>query len=217
MSYNILIVEDHLIVKDGIKLVLESEDELTIVGDLHNGADVLPFLKKNKVDLILLDINLPGVDGLTLATQIKEQFIGVKILVLTFYNKAAFIKGIAESGAEGYILKNSSKDEVISAIFKVLNGENYFSKEATNTLLKSMRRQGTNYEVKLTKREIEVMILLASAYTVNEVADKLFISAHTAETHRKNIMAKLKFKNKAEMTLYAKENGYLDLPGTIED
>ncbi len=212
MSYNILIVEDHLIVKDGIKLILESEDELTVVGDLHNGDEVVPFLEKNEVDLILLDINLPGTDGLTLAREIKEKHGSVKILVLTFYNKAAFIKGIAESGAEGYILKNSSKDEVISAIFKVLNGENHFSKEVTNTLLASMRRQGTNYEVKLTKREIEVMILLAKAFTTNEVADKLFLSAHTVETHRKNLMAKMKFKNRAEMTLYAKENGYLDLP-----
>lgn len=216
MSSNILLVEDHLIVKDGIKLVLDSEDELHVVGDLSRGDEVLPFLAKNQVDLVLLDINLPGVDGLTLASEIKTKYAGVKILVLTFYNKAAFIKGIAESGAEGYILKNSSKEEVITAIFKVLNGENHFSKEATETLLKSMRRQGTNYEVKLTKREIEVMILMANAYTVNEVADKLFISAHTAETHRKNIMAKLKFKNKAEMTLYAKENGYLDLPGSID-
>ncbi len=212
MSYNILIVEDHLIVKDGIKMVLESEEELSIVGDLHNGDEVIPFLEKNEVDLILLDINLPGKDGLTLAREIKEKYSSAKILVLTFYNKAAFIKGIAESGAEGYILKNSSKDEVVNAIFKVLSGENHFSNEVTKTLLDSMRRQGTNYEVKLTKREIEVMILLARAFTTNEVADKLFLSAHTVETHRKNLMAKMKFKNRAEMTLYAKENGYLDLP-----
>lgn len=212
MSYKILIVEDHLIVKDGIKMVLKKEADLEIVGDLDDGDEVISFLKKTPVDLILLDINLPKVDGVTLARKIKSEFQTVKILVLTFYNKAAFIKEIAETGAEGYVLKNSSGDEVISAIYKVLNGERYFSKEATDTLLKSLQRQGTNHQAKLTKREIEVMILIAKGFTANEIAEKLFISAHTADTHRKNIMAKLKFKNKAELILYTKENGYLDLP-----
>lgn len=212
MSYNILIVEDHLIVKDGIKLIIDNEEGLNVIGDLEKGDEVMPFLKKEKVDLILLDINLPNVDGITLTTEIKTKHPEIKILVLTFYNKAAFIKAIIESGAEGYLLKNSSKNEVIHAIYRVLDGEDYFSKEASDTLMKSMRRQGTNYEVKLTKREVEVMILLARAYTVNESAEKLCISAHTVETHKKNIMAKLKLKNKAALTLYAKENGYLELP-----
>lgn len=212
MSYKILLVEDHLVVKDGFKAVLSLEERLDIVGDLDNGSDVMPFLTKNSVDLVLLDLNIPGVSGLTLAKEIKTSYPKTKVVALTFYNKAAFIKGIVEAGADGYLLKNSSREEVISAIYKVLNGEEYFSKEAMNTLIASMRRQGTNYEVKLTKREIEVMILLAKAFTVNEVAEELIISTHTAETHRKNIMAKLKFKNKAELTLYAKENGYLDLP-----
>lgn len=212
MSTKILIVEDHLVVKDGIKLLLGDKSDLLVVGDLHHGDGVIPFLEKNEVDLVLLDINLPGKDGLTLAREIKASHKHVKILVLTFYNKAAFIKGIAESGAEGYLLKNSSAEELISAIYKILDGENYFSDQATKTLIESYRRQGTNFEVRLTKRETEVMILIAQAYTINEIAEKLFISAHTAETHRKNIMAKLKFKNRVELTLYAKENGYLDLP-----
>ncbi len=210
--YNILIVEDHLVVKEGLRMVLSQEEALNIVGDLESGGEVMSFLAKNQVDLVLLDLNLPEVDGITLTRQIKSQYPQIKVLALTFYNKAAFIQGVAEAGAEGYLLKNSSKEEVIKAIFGVLNGKNHFSKEATDTLLSSMRRQGTQHEVKLTKREIEVMKLLASAYTVNEVAEKLFISAHTAETHRKNIMAKLKLKNKADLTLYAKDNGYLDLP-----
>lgn len=209
----ILIVEDHQVVKDGLELILNEEEDLEVVGALHDGGSVLPFLEKNKVDLILLDINLPTLDGIWLANEIKTNYAEIKVLVLTFYKKAAFVQEIAQSGAEGYLLKNSPKEEVISAIHKVLAGETYFAAEATQVLLKSLRRQGTQKETHLTKREIEVMTLLASAYTVNEVAEKLFISAHTAETHRKNIMAKLRFKNKAELVIYAKENGYLDLPG----
>ncbi|MEO9967980.1 MAG: response regulator transcription factor [Reichenbachiella sp.] len=213
MTHQILIVEDHQVVKEGLKLILEAEEPLEVAGALHDGNEVMTFLEDHPVDLVLLDINLPNIDGITLTTQIKDRFPKIKVLILTFYKKAAFIQEVAQSGAEGYVLKNSPKEEVISAIYKVLDGGSYFSKEVTNVLLSSMRKQGTEHVTKLTKREIEVMILLATAYTVNEVAEKLFISAHTAETHRKNIMAKLRFKNKAELTLYAKENGYLDLPG----
>ncbi len=212
MRYNILIVEDHLVVKDGLKVILDAEELLKVVGDLDNGNDVIPFMEKEPVDLVLLDINLPGINGIEITKSIKQQFPETKVLALTFYNKAAFIKKSIEAEVDGYLLKNSSREEVITAIFKVLNGETYFSREATDTLMNSFKRQNRTHVAKLTKREEEVMILLARAYTVNEVADKLFISAHTAETHRKNIMAKLRFKNKAELTLYAKENGYLDLP-----
>lgn len=211
MTYKILIVEDHLVVKDGFEMILGSEEHIEIIGSLDKGDLVLPFLSQNEVDLILLDINLPDVDGITLTPKIKKSFPNIRILALTFYNKAAFIQGMLEAGADGYLLKNSSKEEVISAIHKVLSGETYVSSEANQTLLKSMQRQGTDHVAKLTKREIEVMILLAKAFTVNEVAEQLFISSHTADTHRKNIMAKLKLKNKADLAVYAKEHGYLDL------
>ena len=208
----VLIVEDHPIFSDGLQNILASADTLDILAKLDNGSEVLPFLRKHQTDLILLDINLPEVDGLTLLKQVKSSHPEIKILILTQYDKAAFIQSAIEAGADGYLLKNLSRDQVLEAISKVLAGETFFAKEAMDTLVISMRRQGTAHEVKITKREKEVMILLAKGFTVNELADKLFISSHTAETHRRNIMAKMKFKNRAELTIYAKEHGYLDLP-----
>ena len=205
-------VEDHAILSEGVKSLLKDHEEFAVVGELRNGNDVLPFLKYNEVHLVILDLNLPGKDGISLAREIKQLLPKVRILVLTFYNKPAFVKEIAATGVEGYLLKNSSGDDIVAAMLKVVKGESVFSKEAVDTWLKSLQRQGTGYQVKLTKREKEVMILLAKAYTTNEVATKLKISAYTAETHRKNIMAKLKMKNVAELALYARDNGYLDLP-----
>ncbi|MDW3197602.1 MAG: response regulator transcription factor [Cytophagales bacterium] len=208
----ILIVEDHPIFSDGLQNILADESSISLLDKLADGNLVIPFLAKNKVDLILLDINLPGIDGLSLLKEIKATYPDIKVLILTQYDKAAFIQSSIESGADGYLLKNSSKNQVLGAVSQVLSGEPYFSQEAMGTLISSMRRQGTNHQVKLTKRETEVMTLLAKGLTVNELADKLFISAHTAETHRRNVMAKMKFKNRAELTVYATEHGYLDLP-----
>ena len=198
-------------VKDGLTLILNQEDKLYVSGSLDNGHDVMPFLQENKVHLVILDLNLPGIKGVVLARQIKEKYPMVKVMALTFYNKAAFIKEIAESGCEGYLVKNSSKEEVIEAIFKILNGEKYFSQEVSETMFNSLERSGTKEKVKLTKREIEVMVYLAKGYTVNEIAEKLIRSPHTVDTHRKNIMGKLGFRNRAALALYAQENGYLDL------
>ncbi len=208
----VLIVEDHPIFSDGLHNILKSQESLFLTEKLNDGNEVLPFLSKNQVDLILLDINLPGIDGLSLLNEIKTKYPAIKVLIITQYDKSAFIQSAIERGADGYLLKNLSKDQILEAVSKVLSGEPFFSKEAMDTLVSSMRRQGTQYEVKLTKREIEVMTMLARGLTVNELADQLFISGHTAETHRRNIMAKMKFKNRAELTLYASEHGYLDLP-----
>lgn len=208
----VLIVEDHPIFSDGLQDILAAEASISLANKLSDGNEVLPFLAKNQIDLILLDINLPGIDGLSLLKAIKNKHPKTSILILTQYDKAAFIQNAIESGADGYLLKNLARDEVISAVSKVLSGESYFAKEAMDSLVSSMRRQGTQHEVKLTKREVEVMTLLAKGFTVNELAEKLFISGHTAETHRRNIMAKMKFKNRAELTVYASEHGYLDLP-----
>ena len=208
----VLIVEDHPIFSDGLQAILTEAASFSLLDTLSDGQEVLPFLAKHMVDLVLLDINLPGVDGLSLLKEIKQRYPDIRVLILTQYDKAAFIQSAIESGADGYLLKNLSSEQVMEATSKVLAGESFFSKEAMDTLVSSMRRQGTNFEVKLTKREKEVMILLAKGYTVNEASEELFISAHTAETHRRNIMAKMKFKNRADLTVYAKEHGYLDLP-----
>lgn len=208
----VLIVEDHPIFSDGLQNILADEESIFLKDKLSDGNEVLPFLSKNQIDLILLDINLPGIDGLSLLNEIKTKYPDIKILILTQYDKSAFIQSAIERGADGYLLKNLSKNQVLEAVSKVLSGKSFFAKEAMDTLVSSMRRQGTQHEVKLTKREVEVMTMLARGFTVNELAEKLFISAHTAETHRRNIMAKMKFKNRAELTVYASEHGYLDLP-----
>ena len=216
MKHNLLIVEDHIVLSDGLDAVLSQEEDLAVVGLVNHGDEVLPFLNQHDVDLIILDIGIPGKNGLELSTEIKNKFPRIKILVLTFHEKAAYIKSVVESGAEGYLLKNSSKNEVIQAIRQILSGQKVYSKKVTETLLNSLQTQGTSHTIKLTKREIEIMKLIANEYTSSEIAEKLFISAHTVETHRKNMIGKLNVKNTAGLVRYAVENGYLDQINPLE-
>ena len=211
MNTRILLVEDHQVVREGFQLILQAEEKLDVIGSLGNGSDVLPFLLKHPIDFVLLDIDLPGVNGLILAQEIRKHYPAIRILILTFHNKAAYIKEIISTGADGYVLKNAGKDQVLKAIYHILEGETYFSKEATDTLVKSYQRQGTKKVIEPTKRELEVMILLAKGYTINEIADQFSRASHTVETHRRNAYAKMNFKNKADLTRYITENGYLDV------
>ena len=210
---NVLIADDHQMFIEGIKALLTGEADITVVGEANDGAQVLQQLASHEVHVVLLDINMPGMDGLEATKLIAKQYPQVKILVLTMYNKRSHITNIMEAGAHGYILKNTGKAELLEGIRKIAAGQNYYSPSVTKTIMDGLGSAGykhVNGPVKLTKREIEILKLIAQEYTNQEIAKKLFISTYTVETHRKNLMSKLGVKNSVGLVVYAMSEGLVD-------
>ncbi|MEQ9425329.1 MAG: response regulator transcription factor [Cyclobacteriaceae bacterium] len=206
----ILIADDHQIIIDGIKSIIEGEGHLELTGQAHTGIEVLEFLRRNKIDLAILDINMPELDGVETTRVIRDKYPDIKILILTMYNKAEFVKNMAEAGAHGFILKNTGRDEMLMAIELLMEGKTYYGQEVTKTLLDSYKKDKNTVEVKLTTRELDVLQLLADGLTTPEIAEKLFISTHTVESHRKNLLSKTGEKTSAGLVRYALDNGLLN-------
>lgn len=205
---NLLIADDHQVVIDGLRSLLSLEADFNVVGEALNGKMVLEGLKDQKVDVVLLDINMPVMDGIETAKFMREHYPDVKILILTMYNKPEFIRNILEAGASGYMLKNAGKEELIDAIRKVERGEDYFSISVTKTMMESFKSGSDSNKVVLTKRERGVLTLIAEGDKTSEIAEKLLISTHTVDTHRYNLLSKLNIKNTAGLVRYAIKNGF---------
>ncbi len=190
----ILIADDHKIVIDGLRSILEQFDEYLIVGEATNGNEVLEQMQIKPFDLAILDINMPILDGIETTKILMEKHPGVKILILSMYKNPSFIKRLVSAGAHGFILKNTSKNELIKAITCIMQDKNYYGEEVTQTLLNSFRDQEKNI-IKITDREQEVLQLLADGMKTSEIAEMLFISSHTVESHRKNLLSKFYVNN----------------------
>lgn len=204
----LLLADDHLLFLDGLGALFADEIDITITGKATNGREVLRLLKEHETDLVLLDVNMPVLDGLETTVQAKALYPDLKILILTMYNTHEFISNLVKAGADGYILKNTGKEELLKAVRQVVRGENYFSTAVTTTLVSGIRSTNkTEEEVPLSKREIEVLKLISQEFTTHEIADKLFLSAHTIDTHRKNLLSKLNVKNTAGLVRYAITKG----------
>lgn len=205
----ILIADDHTILRDGIVSLLQTEPEFAVTGTAGNGYEVMELIQKNEYDVCLLDINMPGLDGIETAKLIKEKKPGIKIIMLTTYNDGEIISEMVNIGVAGYLLKNSDKGELIEAISKVMKGRHYFSEEVENIIFQGLTQHKSSDVVMLTERELEVMNLLAKEYTNDKIAAALHISYRTVETHRKNIMQKTKAHNLAGLLKYAYSKGLL--------
>ena len=203
----IFIADDHQLVVDGISSILEGHESIEVVGSALSGRDALEQINNLEVDVLLLDINMPGMDGIAVARELKEKESPVKVLILSMHNNPQFTKQLIEIGVLGCIIKNSGKREVIRAIETVHAGNRYYGADVTNTLFDSIDKSQKAVEnAELTKREVEVLKLIAQEYNTKEIADKLFISTHTVETHRKNLLSKLGVKNSAGLARYAAKN-----------
>jgi two-component system, NarL family, nitrate/nitrite response regulator NarL len=208
----VIIADDHQMFIDGIKALLRNEKDIKLVGEALSGDEVMALLAKEATDLVLLDVNMPVMDGIEATMKIRVAYPDVKILMLTMYNKHEFISGLINAGASGYILKNTGRKELIEAIKTVHAGKTYYSEEVTDTILQHFSKTPAEQKieaVQLTEREKEVLKLIALEYTTPEIADKLFISTNTVETHRKNLMSKLKAKNIAGLVKFALQTGLI--------
>lgn len=203
----VFITDDHQLVLDGISSILLNHEEIEVIGTALSGVATLEKLKTLEADVLLLDINMPEMDGIAVARALKEAANPVKLLILTMHNNPQFTKQLIELGVLGCLMKNSGKSEVIQAIKTVHSGGRYYGAEVTNTLFDSIDKSKKAVEqAELTKRELEVLRLIAQEYNTKEIADKLFISTHTVETHRKNLLSKLGMKNSAGLARYAAKN-----------
>jgi len=206
----IIIADDHQMFIDGIKSLLVNEKGIKLVGEALNGKEVLLLLDKEKADIVLLDVNMPEMDGIEATKQIRQRYPLVKILMLTMYNNQEFVFGLMNAGASGYILKNTGKAELLEAIKSVNEGKTFYSKEVTETILQNFTKKPEEQRVEaahLTEREKDVLKLIAQEYNTQEIAAKLFISTNTVETHRKNLLSKLQAKNIAGLVKFAIQTG----------
>ncbi|WBL21354.1 response regulator transcription factor [Zunongwangia sp. HRR-M8] len=213
MKYTIIIADDHAMFIDGVKSILNDEENIDVKLTAANGEQVLKYLQINTdeaIDLVITDLSMPGMDGIALNSAIKKEFPNVKTLVVSMSEDGETIKQLTETGLEGYISKNSEKRELLNAITTILNGGTYFSARIKQVLMDTMLETRKKPVVKLTKREKEVLKLIAKEYTTQEIADELFLSKHTIESYRKNLISKLQVRNLAGLTRYALENGILE-------
>lgn len=195
MAIKVFIVDDHYMVIEGIRSLLQNEKGVEWTGHATNAASCLAFLQQQQPDVILMDINLPDKNGIDLCKAVKEKYPAVFIVGLSTFNQQSFIHKMMDSGASGYVLKNATQEELMEAIMVVSKGKTYFSDEAAQSLQK---KHSAEMPV-LTRREKEVLELIAEGLTNHEIAGKLFVSTNTVDTHRKNLLAKLEAKNTAAL------------------
>jgi DNA-binding NarL/FixJ family response regulator len=195
MKTKLFIVDDHFMVIEGIKAMLQSEAEMEWLGHAYNADTCLSFLQHQLPDVLLMDINLPDKSGLDLCREVKEKYASVRIIGLSTFNQLSFISKMLDHGAMGYLLKNATRQEILMAIRTVMQGKNYLSAEAFDMLKKPNLEEAPT----LTRREIEVLQLIAEGMTNAEMAEKLFVSATTIDTHRKHLLEKFHAKNTAAL------------------
>lgn len=209
----LLIADDHQVLRDGLKAMLTNHRELEVVAEASNGMEVLEALEKHEVDIVLLDINMPILDGVETCKKLKKLHPFVKVLALTMYDEGTLISRMVKNGAKGYILKNTGKEKLVDAIKTVQNGDTYFSEGVKDALINSMivekGKSTSSYMPNLTRREKEIIKLIVNEQTTAEIAEQLFISEKTVETHRKNLLQKLNVRNTAGLVRVVLEKGLL--------
>lgn len=208
---DIAITDDHPIVIEGIRMMLKSNKEITITQSFTNIKEMYEKMD-DTIKVVLLDINLPDGNGIEACKKLLISFPTLKIIALTNFEDVSFIKQIMKNGAMGYLLKNTGKNELIEAIKTVLNGERYLQQNIRNILLNESlgKTASTSFFMpKLTSREKEILILISKEFTTHEIAEKIFISVKTVESHRNNLMQKLAVKNSAGLVRVAFEKGLI--------
>lgn len=211
--HNIIIVDDHKMFLDGISSIFSAVETYNIILKANNGNQVIKFVDASQVgeiDLIISDISMPDTDGITLNNHVKKIRPEIKTLIVSMHTDTKMIDTLIKNDVDGYVSKNSEKHELLKAVETILKGEKYFSDTIKQAYMNSVFNKEKNAIESLTKREKEVLKLIAEEYTTQEIADELFLSKHTIESYRKTLMSKLKVKNLAGLTKYAIKLGLTD-------
>lgn len=215
-TIRVVLADDHVFVRDGIKSLLETEDNIIVVGEGTDGLEALKVVEDNKPDLLIVDIRMPHLTGIEVVEKLRSQNNFVKVIVLSMHESEEYVLKSIKAGADGYLLKGSSKEEFLKALHTVANGGKYFTGDISSILINQLSNtvsteQKSNLEedIAITKREKEILTLLLSGKGNKEIAEALNISKRTAEVHRFNLMKKLKVKNLMELSNKATEYSLL--------
>ncbi len=209
----ILIVDDHSVLRAGIRALLKVQPDFEVVGDASDGQEALARVRELQPDVVLMDIGMPGMDGLAATRAIKDAFPETRILILTQHENKEYVIPSLKIGASGYVLKRADGDELLSAIRAVAIGGTFFDPRITGVLVDGVRRDNqtpTDLLDTLTEREREVFVLLARGNTYQQVAEALFITPKTVDFHRSNVMRKLNLNSRSELIRYALQRGLID-------
>lgn len=206
----ILIADDHLMVREGLKQILELDGDIKVVAQADDGIQCLEQIEAVQPDVVLLDINMPNMNGLQTLEKMHELGRKEKVLILTIHNEVEYLMKAVEIGINGYVLKDSESSVLKRAIFAVLEGENYIEPSLTPALKEKMERQEEKYEL-LTKREVEVLKLLAEGLFNKEIAYRLSISEKTVKNHVSNIFKKIGVADRTQAAVYAIKNNFVDI------
>lgn len=220
MSLNVYIADDHQLFIEGVKALLRDAENIRITGEAENGEALLALMEKGPCDVVLMDINMPVMGGMDTTKRVREKYPDVKVLALTMFDDTLHISEMIKAGASGYLLKNAGKEELINAITRVARGEKYVSNEVSVKIIEKMfssdqsnggmMQNAPARKAELTRRELEIIRLIAKEHTNNEIAAILNNSPMTIITHRKNLLRKLGVKNTAGLIKYAMNHGLLD-------
>lgn len=220
MPLKVYIADDHQLFIEGVKALLRDTDDIKIIGEADNGQTLLKLLEKDTSDVVLMDINMPIMGGLDTTREMHKRFPDVKVLALTMFDDTLHISEMIKAGASGYLLKNAGKEELINAITRVARGEKYVSNEVSVKIIENMfskdqggantQQASPTRKAELTRRELEIIRLIAKEHTNNEIAALLNNSPMTIITHRKNLLRKIGVKNTAGLIKYAMNHGLLD-------
>lgn len=203
----VMLVDDHQIILDGLKSVLSATDDIQVIHAANNGREAIDVMKVLSVDLVLMDIDMPVMNGLDAAKAIKGKPDAPKIIILSMHLESGMVKNLIEIGVDGYLIKNSGKEETIHAIRQVVSGQKAFSSDITMSLLNNAKAEKTSKpDIDLTERELEILRLITDGFSNKEIGDQLFISHRTVDTHRTNMMKKIGVNNIAGLVSFAIKN-----------
>jgi DNA-binding NarL/FixJ family response regulator len=195
----VFIVDDHYMVIEGIRALLQDQKDIVLMGHASNADSCLSFIQNAAPDVILMDISMPGKNGIDLCKEVRARYPSVFVIGLSTFNQFTYVDDMLRNGASGYLLKNATKQEITEAIHTVAKGKMYMSDEAANTLKNASPQESPV----LTRRENEILRLIAEGLANPQIAEKLFLSISTVDTHRKSLMRKLNIKNTALLVRYA--------------
>ncbi|HAL63975.1 MAG: Two component transcriptional regulator, LuxR family [Bacteroidetes bacterium 38_7] len=220
LKIRVLLVDDHVLVRQGIKSLLDECSWIEVVGEVSEGNEMFHFLRHHAVDVILMDINLPHVSGIELTKKLGQtaETSNIKVIILSMFTQEEYIIEAAKAGAKGYLPKNASEHELLEAIHSVADGREFFSPQISGVLLKTILKQSSSItddqqrpQDILSKREIQILTLLAQGLSNPEISEKLFISIRTVESHKTHILQKLKLRNNVDLVKYAIKHHLIEI------
>ncbi|HLX12919.1 MAG TPA: response regulator transcription factor [Bacteroidota bacterium] len=216
----LIFADDHSVVRNGLRSLFKSSKDFSIVGEANDGEAAIAIASERNPDVVILDISMPKLNGIEATKLLKQRFPAMKVLILTIHEDEAYINQMIRAGANGYILKNAEKNEILAAVRTVVNEGSFFGPDVSKMMIdKFIQRARTDKEEKvpsdqiLTKREIEVLGLISQGLSNRQIADKLSLSLNTINTHRANIMQRLDIHETATLVRYALQHGFADSQG----